>query len=429
MSKFQFIVISVFIVCIIAGVIAFATYKGSGKSSSLPNITVWGTFPADVFDKYISEINNKASVTLTVIYVQKKPEQFSGDFIAALAKGTGPDAVLIPLDMLLPHLDKLTLVPYTTLTQRTFMDTYIEESNIYLTDNGILAMPFIVDPLIMYWNRDMFNASSIATYPKYWDEFNLIIPKLTVRDSDGNVRKSTLAMGDFTNITNARELVGSLLMQLNNPVTAYDGQSIKTTIAVSSGSAPQSVFKFFTQFVDPSSPNYSWNRGMPNDKTAFLSGIGATYFGFASEIKDIRAKNPNLNFDAAALPQVRTGGIKSTFGKMYGFSFMKSSPNLSTAYQAVSTLVSPTYLPMLVDMMYLPSIRRDIIAQGSTDPYIDVFNQSALVANGWLDIEPSKARQILSSTVQDITSGKVTVIEAVGNIEEQYNVLLKEATQ
>ena len=429
MSKFQLIILSVFVVCIIAGVIAFATFKGNGTSTDLPSVTIWGTFPADIFNKYVVEINSTSSVTMTVNYVEKKPEQFSTDFIAALARGTGPDAILIPLDMLLPHLDKLTMIPYAALSQRAYMDTYVQESNIYLTDSGIMGLPFVIDPLIMYWNRGMFNSAGVATYPKYWDEFNTIIPKLTVRESDGNVRKSAVAMGDFTNMTNARELVGSMLLQLNNPFTAYDSTGIKTTITNSSGSAPQSVFKFFAQFVDPSSPNYSWNRGMPNDKTAFLSGISATYFGFASELKDIRTKNPNLNFDAVSLPQVRTGGVKATFGKMYAFSFMKSSNNVNTAFQVASTMTAPSFLPILGSMLYLPSVRRDIIARGSTDPYIDVFNKAALVSNGWLDIEPMKSRQILSGMVQNITSGKVSVSEGIQDIEDLYNVQLKATTQ
>jgi len=429
MSKFQIIVLSIFVVCIIAGVIAFATFKGGGSGTSLPAITVWGTFPSDVFDKYVSDINQGSAETITVTYTQLKPDEFSSKFIAALARGTGPDAILVPVDMILPHLDKFTLIPYTAFPQRSFMNAYIQEANIYLTADGILAMPFTVDPLIMYWNRDMFNAAGIATYPKYWDEFNTLMPKLTVKDSNGTVRKSALAMGDFSNITNAREILGSLFLQLSNPVTAYGNQGLETTISLSNGSAPQSVLRFFTQFVDPASPNYSWNRGMPNDKTSFLSGITATYFGFASELKDIRMKNPNLNFDAAPLPQVRTGGIKATYGKLFGFSIIRSSPNPNAAYQIISTLVSPMYLPKLAEEMYLPTVRRDLIAQGSTDPYLAVFDATALVANTWLDADLTQSRQLFANMIQTITSGKNSISEAIQDFEDQYNVLLKRATQ
>jgi ABC-type glycerol-3-phosphate transport system substrate-binding protein len=428
MSKFQIIVLSIFVVCIIAGVIAFATFKGGSSTVTLSPVTVWGTFPADVFNKYVADVNNGLAQTMTVTYTQLKPEQFSNTFISALARGTGPDVVLLPVDMILPHIDKITPIPYAALPQRTFMDTYIQEANIYLTTTGALAMPFTVDPLIMYWNRDTFDAAGIATYPNTWDEFNGLIQKLTVKDSNGNVRKTALSMGDFTNTNNAREVVGSLLMQLGNPVTAYDSNgTLKTTISTSGGSAPSSVLKFYTQFVDPSNPNYTWNRGMPNDKTAFLSGISATYFGFASELKDIRAKNPNLNFDAAPLPQVKTGGVKAGYGKMYGFSIIKSSPNSNNDYQIISTLTSPTYMPKLVDAMYLPSVRRDVIGQGSSDPYIDIFNRAALISGAWLDADATQSRQLFANMVQSITSGKSDITGAIQDTENQYDLLLQNA--
>ena len=121
--------------------------------------------------------------------------------------------------------------------------------------------------------------------------------------------------------------------------------------------------------------------------------------------------------------------MKATFGKMYAFSFMKSSNNVNTAFQVASTMTAPSFLPILGSMLYLPSVRRDIIARGSTDPYIDVFNKAALVSNGWLDIEPMKSRQILSGMVQNITSGKVSVSEGIQDIEDLYNVQLKATTQ
>lgn len=427
MSKFQVIVLAIFVVCIIAGVIAFATFKGAGSGTTLSAMKVWGTFPSDTLNKYVADINNTASETITVTYTQFAPDQFSSAFIAALARGTGPDVVLLPLDMLYPHLDKITPIPYAALPQRTFMDTYVQESNLYLTSNGIIAIPFVIDPLIMYWNRDMWNAAGIATYPKYWEDLTNLIPKLTVKDSNGNIRKSALAMGDFSNITNAREVIGSLLMQLGNPVTAYGSDGLATTISMSGGSAPQSVLKFYTQFVNPESPNYSWNRGMPNDKTAFLSGIAATYLGFASELKDLRNKNPNLDFDAAGLPQVKTGGVKATYGKMYGFSVLKSSPNSNNSYQIISTLVAPTNLAKLSEMMYLPSVLRSVLAAGSSDPYMSVFNDTALIANAWFDIDTAKSRQLFSNMVQSVTSGKSSILEAIQDIGNQYDLLLKSA--
>jgi len=446
MSKFQIITLAIFVICIIGGVIAFATFKGNSGSSTLPPITIWGTFPAATFDDYIAQLNNNLPNQVSIKYVQENPDTFPTDFVNALATGQGPDAILVPADMLLPEVNKLTLIPYTALDQRNFINFYIQEAGVYLSQNGILAIPFTVDPLVMYWNRDTFNAEGIAKYPNYWDEFTGtsqkpgLVQKLTTLDQNGNIRKSAVAMGDFGTMSNAREVLGSLLLQLGNRVTMTntDGSTV-SALNVSPETSSIPAFDFFDQFINPSSPNYSWNAGMSNDKSAFLGGSLATYFGYASEIADLRAKNPNLNFDVAPLPQIRpAGGVsksafsaqtsqKAVYARMYGFSLVRASANTNAAYQIISTITSPQYLTTLAQTMYLPTVRTDIIAEGSTDPYISIFNQQALVARDWLDVSPVQSRKLFSSIVQSITSGQKTTDQAVRDGSDQYDVVLKAA--
>ena len=57
------------------------------------------------------------------------------------------------------------------ISERDFKNTYIEEGELYLAANGILGLPITVDPMVMYWNRDIFSSAAIAAPPSYWDEF------------------------------------------------------------------------------------------------------------------------------------------------------------------------------------------------------------------------------------------------------------------
>jgi multiple sugar transport system substrate-binding protein len=432
MTKFQIITLGVFVVCIIGGVIAFATFKTTNTSSQIPAVTVWGTFPSDTITQYVSNINLTLSNAITVNYVQKDPATFSQDFVAALARGNGPDAVLIPVDMLLTQANKLSSIPYTLMSQPTFRNRYVSEASLYENANGLMGIPFTLDPMVMYWNRDMFNSAGIATHPVYWDDFTALNSKLTVKDQNGNVRKSAVALGEFSNITNAREILGTLFMQSGNPVTAIlsDG-SIVSTVKTSSGADPTPALQFFTQFADPSGANYSWNKGLPNDKSAFLAGMLGTYFGFASEIKDIRAKNPNLNFDVTGMPIARNGGIKGNwvYGRMYGFSLVNASANKNAAWEVISILTDPTNLLALSATMYLPTVRVDAIAPAATDPYMGIFNNEALVAHAWLDASPAVSDQIFSSMVEAVTSGQKSLAQAIRDAGDQFDVALQQATQ
>ena len=431
-SKFQLLVLAAFVIFIVAGVIAFSTYKGSSSGTTVVPITVWGTFPKSTFDQYVSQVSLTLPTGLSVHYVQESPSTFQGDFISALAKGQGPDAVLIPVDLLLPSEDKLTTIPYSALPQRTFLDTYIQEASVYLSQNGILGIPFAVDPLVMYWNRDMFNAAGVAKPPVYWDEFSSLNKAITVKTQDGTVTRSAVALGDFTNVDNAREIFGTILMQLGDPVTTVAANGTVTSgLATASRAAPIQAVDFFSQFVDPTNANYSWNRSWPDSKSAFLSGTLATYLGFASEIGDIRSKNPNLNFDVAPVPQARSGGQAADYAKLYGFSIVRSSPNQNAAYQDISTLVAPQYIANLssASYLYLPSVNLSIIQSGSTDPYITIFDRTALIAKTWIDIDPSVSDQILGSMINAVTSGQKTDDQAVQDAGAQYNAALQQAVQ
>jgi len=412
-------------------VAVFATYRGgSNPDDNIPSITIWGTFPADIFESYIGKINQNISPQIGVSYVQKSQASFSNDFIAALARGKGPDAILIPADMLLPHMDKVMPIPFNALPQRDFMDNYIDEGQIYLNNSGIMAIPFIVDPLVMYWNRDIFSASGIASYPKFWDEFVGLNKQITEKDANDNIRRATVAMGDFTNVNNARELLGTLLLQSGNPITKIGPSGyVESALEGTDNSNPLNAIDFFTQFVNPNSTNYSWNRGMSSSKTAFLSQKLATYFGFASELKDIRAKNQNLNFDVAPIPQLRSGGVKATYGRIYGLSIVRASSVPNAAYQHISTITNPTFLAKLSDMTYLPSVNLGLIGAGSDDPYITAFNKAALITKTWFDADPEESYKVFGNMISTITSGANSSSQALNSAHDQYEVILRQAQQ
>lgn len=428
MTKFQIILLSVFVACIIGGAVAFATFKG-GSSTTLPSVTIWGTLPTATIEKYVQEINLTRAQQLVVNYTEIDPTDFNTTFINALAKGQGPDIVLLPQDILSRYTDQIVPIPYNVLSQRDFMNTYVQGTELYLGTQGVLAVPLLIDPLVMYWNRDLFTNAGLATYPQYWDEFPGLVSKLTVKDANSNIEKSAVALGEFANVPSAREIFGSLLLQLGNPMTVSTSNGLASALGDSSAfqgeNSTMQVLDFFTQFADPTSPDYSWNRGLPSADSDFLSGDLAVYFGFASEIDALRNKNPNINFDAAPLPQVRNGSTKAVYGTIYGLSIVRSSSNPTNAYSVIGVLSDPSNLSTLVSLTYLPPARRDMIAAGTTDPYLSIFYQAALITKSWADIDPTQSNAILQAMVESVTSGADSVHQAITNADAQYDLSLQ----
>ncbi len=428
MSKFQLALTAVFVICIIGGVVAFATYKSSSTDNALPPISIWGSFPAITFNDYIQKLNLTLATPIAIQYTEISQSNFRQNFIEALANGGGPDAILIRQDDITGFMDKILVIPNTVITQRDFQDTYVPQADLYLTSNGTLAIPFIVDPMVMYWNKTMFTNAGIAKYPQYWDEFTDISKKINQKDANSNIRRSALALGEFANIDNAREILSALFLQAGNPVTYYSNGVLRSAIGDGDYYGTRSstpAVSFFVQFANPRSTAYSWNRSLPSSKNSFLSGTLATYFGFTSEIRDLRAKNPNIDFDIAKLPQTKKGSIRATFGNMYGLSMVRSTTNANNTFSVLSIITQPGASSILSNLSYLPSARRDIIAAGSVDPYMSIFLDSALISKGWLDTNSNRSNQIFTRLVESITSGRLDTNSALKQASDELNVSLQ----
>ena len=430
MSITQYIVIGVFILALIVGVFVFAVFGGSSSSGAgALSITVWGTVPEAYITKISDSINSGKPGTISIDYVKKSPDTFESDLTEALAEGGGPDAVIIPHNILLKNEKKLALIPWSLLSENVFKDTFIQGGEVFLTDQGAYALPFMVDPLVMYWNRDIFNNASISSVPKYWDEMSNIAPKLTQLSESKVVIKSALPFGEYQNVNNAKEIISAIAMQAGSPIVALSGgvpaDLLLTSVAGSNVKPFESSISFFTQFADPSSLMYSWNRSLPNSDKMFLAGNLAMYFGFASELSSLRAKNPNLNFDVARIPQVRNSNSKITYGNIYGLAIIGSSKNKQSAFQALSLMIGSSPMKALLDNSGLPPVRRDLLATLPGTGSGDVFFDSALWSRGWLDPNYSATSKYIQDMVESITSGASKPTEAVMTLGERMDELLK----
>lgn len=433
MSKFQIILTGVFVLFIAVGVGLFATYKAGEQTKALPQITIWGTLPSSLIATMLSDLNLTRETPLYVNYVEKTAGNFDRDFIEALARRQGPDAILLPQELLTRHRDKLVAIPNTIITERDFKNTYIPQAELYITqEKEILALPFTIDPLVMYWNRDLFTNAGIAKPPVFWDEFDTLVTKITRKDVQSNVQRSAISMGEFSNINNAREILGALLLQAGNPVTlrgnANSGGNLVSTIGdgqYNGSESSASAINFFTEFANPREKNYSWHRGLPLSKSWFLSGSLATYFGFSSELFDLRAKNPNIDFDVAPLPQPRSAKNRVTYGTMYGFSIVNSTPDPTATYTILQLLTSSQSLDILSKTSLLPPVRRDMIATGSKDPYQSIFYDSALISRGWLDMNAGRTSDIFQRMVESITSGRSDVYRAIQAAHDELSLSLQ----
>ncbi|KKU67312.1 MAG: Extracellular solute-binding protein family 1 [Parcubacteria group bacterium GW2011_GWA2_47_16] len=423
-SAFQAVVLAIFGVSLVAGLVVLATVKNKNKGSGVP-VVIWGTISDADFNNAVKDLT-QGNNGLKMTYVEKRPEGFDQEFLETLAKGMGPDVILLSQDLILRHGDKMAPISYATMPLRTFKDTFVEEGELFLRAEGAIAIPFAVDPLIMYWNRDLLTNQGISRPPVTWDEFLTLVPRLTQKDKSQNIVRSGVSLGEFRNILNAKEIIAALFLQTGNSIVSpsSDGFGFASAIVPATLSSVGAI-NFYTDFANPVKPNYSWNRALPNSRDLFAAGKLAFYFGFASESSKIRDKNPNLNFDLTFFPQPKGSAVAVTFGKMWGLAVLKNSPNAVDALSHILAITSAGPLALWSEATGLPPVRRDLLSASPADPYQSIFYDSAIRSRGWLDPNPAESSIIFQNMIESVTSGELESGKAIEAAGRELNSSLK----
>mgnify|MGYP003394334131 CR=1 FL=1 len=279
----------------------------------------------------------------------------------------------------------------------------------------------------MYWNRDLFSNNLVTSPPEYWDEVYPIINKITRKDSSGSILQSALALGEWKNITSAKEIISMLLLQAGTPIVSRTANGVSSVLNLTFNypiAPSNSAISFYTQFSNPTSAAYTWNRSLPSSFNFFLSGNLGMYIGFASEIFSIQQKNSNLNFDVTGIPQIRNAPKKTTFAHMYTLGIVKQSKQIGGAFLAVNALTEPEAIKSLEAITNLPPVRRDLLAVGSEDVFRTIFYNSALISRSWIDPDAKESSNTFRDMIESITSGQSRQSEALNNADQELNAKL-----
>jgi ABC-type glycerol-3-phosphate transport system substrate-binding protein len=426
-SNFQIIILLVFGFFIILSVILFATSKVKQSTDvTVTPVVMWGTVSGSTVDAFLRALLEKEKDSLKITYIEKDPRNFQQNLIEAIADGAGPDIVILPQDMVLKNINKFTVLPYESYPLRNFKDQFVDAGSVYLNTEGVMALPFIIDPMVMYWNKTQFVNAGIINPPVDWTEFSKVVSKLTNKDSNFNVLHSGTALGEYQNIDHAKDILSMLFMQAGVPIVAKNNKGGYESALLNNTENKQSLadfaLTFYTDFANPSKDNYSWNKSLNSSLTSFIAGDTSTYFGFASELPSISLKNPNLNFDVAKVPQVAVGDSKkSVFAKIYGLAVLKSSKNQTSAFTQIFKLVSKDSIVELSTLTNLPPVRKDALVGSATDLYMKTFYDSALIADTWMDPDSSATEFVFKNMIESVIIGKnnsdIAISKADGEIE------------
>ncbi len=379
-------------------------------------LEMWGPWSNDSeMRNFISELNREYEVLFNLTYVSHSPDVLVENYLSALARGRAPDLIFIDQDFLLRYDDTLAPYPLENISERVFRDNFAETGNVFWSQNGALALPVGVDPLVMYYNKDLYTNAGLTIPPQNWTNFLLASRALTQTDAENRIEISGAAMGEFSNIDRAKDILSMLLIQGGSPI--IDRQAGDRLVPVLDRDLGQPIppaeaaVNFYTQFVDPRRNTFSWNRSQPEARTAFQTGRLGHYFGLASERRVISNLNPNLNFDVAVVPQTDASN-RRTYARVSGLSVVAGSNNPGVAWQA-GNIIAFGYADRLSEITGLAPASNVLLGRGHPDAFRDIFYRSAIISRSWLDPDPDRTEGIFGRMINSVNGRHLTTSEAV----------------
>ncbi len=442
LSAFQLVIIGLFMLFLIIGTLIFAGILPGFRSRSggaAGELVVWGTVPDIAIPPIIDQFNKDYQDYFTLRYVEAPLASFEREFVEAKADNRAPDLLLLPHELVFTQRARLAPLPPDSFSLRQFRDTFIDAGDLLTDETGILALPLVVDPLVMYYNKNLLAEAGLPAPPRTWTEFKVKTMTLTTLDSRRNITRSAAALGETRNIAHAKDILAMLFLQAGNPIVARPaavGGTYVSQLNQSFGTVLKpavAVLDFYTQFADPARPNYSWNRSLPEARQAFIRGQTVFYFGYGSEYVTITRENPHLAFDVASVPQPassadrpeETNLPKLVLGRLLSVAAVRGGPKVNAAAAAAMAFSSAGPVSALSQALFLPPARRDLLSQAPADPALTIFYRAAILARAWPDPDPAGTKKIFETMIESVVTGRLRSNEAVAEGDRQLQALLQ----
>ncbi len=281
------------IVTLVLAALAFFGYKFlMGRTPKTPltqnTIVWWGLWEdASIVTPLIEEYQAQ-NPSVKIEYKRESPKDYRERLESSLAKGDGPDIFFFHNTWVPMFKDKLDKIPTGVMSAGEYAQTfYPVVSSDVTSGTGLVGIPLGYDALTLYINQDIFDAAG-KTPPETWDELREVATDLTIKDEDGVITQSGVALGLTSNVDHWPEILA--LMMLQNGVN----------LAQPTGELAEKALEFYTLFAKEE----LWDENLPNSTVAFAAQKVAMVFAPSWRAFEIKQQNPDLRFKAVAPPHL-----------------------------------------------------------------------------------------------------------------------------
>lgn len=387
--------------------------KISGDAKNFRPITLeyWGVHEESDAIRTLTSAYSRRHPKISINYRRLNEDEFKLKLLEAWAQGQGPDMFMIPSTKIREYLKFIEPMPtsmeapvdvergtlkketittiqtYQGYTLKQIQDKFLDVvRNDVVVDNKIYALPFSVDTVSIYYNRDVLKNANIPLPATTWDELNDQASSLSKMDSEGNLVQSAIALGTTNNVPAVADIMSILMMQIGVNVGNQSGvqfhQDAKSLEAI----------QYFLSFAQEGYKNYSWNKEQPDALQAFAAGRVAYFIGYPYHENLIRGANPTLNFDVLPLFTPASSENSPTLANYWVTVVSKPRAGVARAaeraelsWQFLSEATQTNNLKAFLNNKARPRLTplKELVNEQRSNPAIGPFAQNILNAKSW----------------------------------------------
>ncbi|MGB9883468.1 MAG: ABC transporter substrate-binding protein [Microgenomates group bacterium] len=334
-NQYLIFVIAAIIFFLIFILIIKSIFSGISKPKAV-TLTYWGLWEDKRTVQPLIDLYQQKYPNVKINYQQMSPENYRDKLIVRSKDGSGPDIFRFH-NTWLPQLTEVVApLPSQIMSAQEFEKTFYKVHQKDLkVGNYYYGLPLMIDGLVLVYNDDLFKKAGITTVPNTWEDIADIVPKLTVKDTSGNIITSGIALGTANNIEHFSDILGLLFLQNGVDLHQLDSNEAAEALAM------------YRRFAEP--PNNYWSEDMPNSLNAFIQGKVAMIFVPSWQILSIKAVNPDIKIKVVPVPAV-PGGKPISLANYWVEGVSKYSKNQIEAWKFLKFLTEKENLTKLYEL-------------------------------------------------------------------------------
>ncbi|MCL4529959.1 MAG: sugar ABC transporter substrate-binding protein [Chloroflexi bacterium] len=316
------------------------------------SMMMWGD-PAelDVWNQIVADFH-QANPNITVKVEVSDWDSYWTKLKTLLSAGTPPDVFAMDAPLYLDYQSRgvlLNLQPYLNKNPDMLNGVYPQTLEAYKTPDGMYGLPRDFQTIVLFYNKDMFDAAGVAYPTADWtyDDLRAAAKKLTKIGADGKVTQFgySLDLWDFE-------------PGMSEIIWSYGGDLINAEHTKTLVGAPKAreAFQFLhdMMFVDKSIPDTNTASEYGGDP--FLAGVSAmTAFGHWVVPGYTDAK---FNWDIAPMPNGPSG--RATSVNSAGFVVGKASKNPDAAFEFLKYVLSEPAQTRLAELGFACPVLKSV---------------------------------------------------------------------